>query len=347
MPESMITNEPPVYCQFGKRVLDGFGWIAPLTNNRLGDALNIEFVHEQLFFLQGDRVLRNVGYNEESRRFSEEDFGKSLNTLEDLAASGYWLVGRPYHPAAVEAALEVQDDGHYYSFFSNQCQDWADRLRKNIAAIEAQQSLKPPGPSVKEGVDARFWKEQPPTVPGSVWLATVALLLGIGAMLAPTLAAQHSMNLLGLFLMVSGLSDIVYAVRGRAWSTLLSALFFAALNFMAGLALLVDTAVATQWAGGIFGIAVAVHGAARVLIALRSRPFRLWIGSFIAGLGMLAAAILLFTKTVGQRDVLFGLLVASQLLLGGFSTLWYHWANRGGKEQPGKITGGRDSACDE
>jgi len=38
-----------LYCQFGKRFLDGFSWLAPLTNNRLGDALNIEFVHEQLF----------------------------------------------------------------------------------------------------------------------------------------------------------------------------------------------------------------------------------------------------------------------------------------------------------
>ena len=41
-----------LYCQFGKRFLDGFSWLAPLTNNRLGDALNIEFVHEQLFLFK-------------------------------------------------------------------------------------------------------------------------------------------------------------------------------------------------------------------------------------------------------------------------------------------------------
>lgn len=322
----MTPTDPPIYCQFGKRVLDGFGWIAPLTKNRLGDALNIEFVHEQLFFIQGDRVLKDIGYNEESRRFSEADFGKPLHSLDDLAKSGYWLVGRPYHPEAAEEALKHQEDGHYYSFFSNQCQDWADRLRKKIAAIEKQRGLKPPPPTVKEGVDARFWKEQPPTVPGSAWLAAVALLLGIGACLAPTLAARHSMNVLGIFLIVSGISDIIYSIRGRAWSTLLSTLFFAALNFAAGLALLLDSVIATQWAGGIFGIALAVNGAARVLIAVRSRPFRLWIGSFVAGLALLVGALLLFTKTVGQRDVLFGLLVGSQLLLGGFSTLWFHWS---------------------
>ena len=87
-----------LYCQFGKRFLDGFSWLAPLTNNRLGDALNIEFVHEQLFFIQGDRVLDNVGYSEKGTRFNEAQFGKPIHSLEDLGQNGYWLVGRRFIP---------------------------------------------------------------------------------------------------------------------------------------------------------------------------------------------------------------------------------------------------------
>ena len=86
------------YCQFGKRFLDGFSWIAPVTNNRLGDALNIEFVHEQLFTIEGDKVLHDVGYGEKGKRFSEADYGKPIKSLSDLAKNGYWLVGRTYHP---------------------------------------------------------------------------------------------------------------------------------------------------------------------------------------------------------------------------------------------------------
>lgn len=37
------------YCRFGKRNLDGMSWLAPLVNNRLGDRLNLELRHEQLF----------------------------------------------------------------------------------------------------------------------------------------------------------------------------------------------------------------------------------------------------------------------------------------------------------
>jgi hypothetical protein len=134
-----------LYCQFGKRFLDGFSWLAPLTNNRLGDALNIEFVHEQLFFIQGDRVLDNVGYSEKGARFNEAQFGKPIHSLEDLGQNDYWLVGRRFHPDAAHEALAEQEDGYYYCFFSNQCQDWADRLKRRIERVEKTRGFEPLG----------------------------------------------------------------------------------------------------------------------------------------------------------------------------------------------------------
>jgi uncharacterized membrane protein HdeD (DUF308 family) len=322
----MTSPASPVrYCQFGKRFLDGFGWIAPVTNNRLGDALNIEFVHEHLFLIEGDRVLKNIGYGEKSQRFSEEDYGKPLHALEDLAKNGYWLVGRPYHPEAARDALAQQDDGYYYSFFSNQCQDWADRLQRRIERIEKERGLPALGADVRAGEDATFWQEKPPTVPGSAWLALVAIALGIGSCLAPAVAAERSVWVLAAFLIVSGLAEIGYALHGRAWSQLLGTIFFALLNLGAGVALLLDTVVVANWAGGIFGLALAVNGAARVIVALRSRPIRRWLGSLLTGLGMLISAILLFSHTVGERDAVFGLIVGFNLLLGGASTLWLRW----------------------
>ena len=319
------SREPIRYCQFGKRILDGFGWIAPVTNNRLGDALNIEFVHEHLFLIEGDRVLKNIGYGDKSQRFSEEDFGKPLLALPDLERNGYWLVGRPYHPEAARDALAEQDDGYYYSFFSNQCQDWADRLRRRIERIEKERHLQPLGAAVRENVDARFWQEKPPTVPGSAWLALLAIALGLGSFLAPVVAAERSVWILAAFLMISGIAEIAYALHGRAWGQLLGTIFFAMLNFAAGAALMLDATVAARWAGGIFGLALAGDGLARVVVALRSRPFLRWIGSLLTGIGMLIGACLLFSRTVGQRDALFGVIIGFNLILGGASTLWLRW----------------------
>jgi hypothetical protein len=129
------------YCRFGKRNLDGMSWLAPLVNNRVGDCLNLELRHEQLFFIQGEQVLDDIGYSEKGRRFSEADFGKPIRTLEDLKRNGYWLVGREYDPAIMREALARQKDGYYYSLFSNQCQDWTDRVRRSAERLETERGL--------------------------------------------------------------------------------------------------------------------------------------------------------------------------------------------------------------
>lgn len=316
----MSTPSEP-YCQFGKRFLDGFSWLAPVTNNRLGDALNIEFVHEQLFFIDGDRVTADVGYSEKGKRFSEADYGKPITSLADIERNGYWLVGRRYHPEAAREALATQEDGYYYSFFSNQCQDWADRLRRRMDRIEKEKGLTLTTPAA--GTDRKFAREKPPTVPASVLFAFIAILLGVGSFLAPVVAAHRSLLVLGLFFIASGVADVAYAFHGRVWSQILQTIFFAFLNLVAGVALLLDTGMAASWAGGLFGLAIGINGALRLVVALRSRPFSWW--PLLTGLGMLAAAGLLLTRTVGERDAIFGLVVGFNLLLGGFSTLWLRW----------------------
>ena len=116
-------------------------WLAPVLNNRVGDRLNLELRHEQLFFIQGDRVLDDIGYSEKGKRFSEAEFGKPIRSLDDLKRNGYWLVGREYDPSVMREALAGQKDGYYYSIFANQCQDWTDRLRRSAERLEAENGL--------------------------------------------------------------------------------------------------------------------------------------------------------------------------------------------------------------
>ncbi len=323
-------EEPSSYCRFGKRFLDGFSWIAPVTNNRLGDALNIEFVHEQLFFIEGDRVFKNIGYSEKGQRFSEEDYGKPINSLSDLGKNGYWLIGPAYPVDVAKQALDEMEDGYYYSFFSNQCQDWADRLRRRMERILKERGEKP---LREEGTrDAKVWQETPPTVPASAVLALLAIGLGLGCFLAPGIAAHRSIWVLALFLAVSGVSDIAYAVHGKNWSQFLGTIFFAGLNIVAAGALVLDTQVAAKWAGGFFALTFAFNGLARIIVSLRSRPILHWLGTLITGLFMVTVAALLLTRTMGERDALFGLMIGIYLLLGGFSTLWLRWATSRDKE---------------
>ncbi len=77
------------YARFAKRDLDKMSWLAPLVNNPIGDLLNIELRHEQLFFVQADQVVDNVGYSEKGKRFSEAEYGKVIRNLADMKLAGY------------------------------------------------------------------------------------------------------------------------------------------------------------------------------------------------------------------------------------------------------------------
>jgi hypothetical protein len=58
------------YARFGKRNLDRMSWLAPLVNNRLGDRLNLELRHEQLF------LSRAIGSSKISATASKDsDYG--------------------------------------------------------------------------------------------------------------------------------------------------------------------------------------------------------------------------------------------------------------------------------
>jgi uncharacterized membrane protein HdeD (DUF308 family) len=184
--------------------------------------------------------------------------------------------------------------------------------------------LPAPGP-VQEKKEARFWSERAPTVPASLLFAFIAIILGLGSCLAPVVAAQRSVIVLALFFIASGIADVAYAFHGRLWSQILQTIFFALLNLAGGVALLIDTSVAASWAGGLFGIALAANGTARIVVGLRSRPLKNWLSAVGLGLAMLASAILLFTRTVGERDAIFGLIIGFNLLLGGVTTIWLHW----------------------
>jgi hypothetical protein len=185
------------YCRFGKRDLDGMSWLAPLLNNRVGDRLNLELRHEQLFFIQGDRVLDDIGYSEKGKRFSEAEFGKPIRSLDDLKRNGYWLVGREYDAAIMREALAGQKDGYYYSIFANQCQDWT-------TACGAQQSgwkrARPRYAAIFTADQVRRALPKPvsPTEPASIWMGLLALALGIASIFGPMLAGDLFTVLVGL-----------------------------------------------------------------------------------------------------------------------------------------------------
>jgi len=314
------------YCRFGKRDLDKTSWLAPLLNNKFGDALNLELRHEQLFFIRGNEVLDNVGYSEKGTRFNEADFGKPIHTLDDLRNAGYWLTGRIYDPQVMREALARQKDGLYYSIFSNQCQDWADRLRKKAVSIEKEWGLEPQ--QVLKGLPPEQRKELtavqrvPPTEPASLGMGIMAVLLGIAAMFAPIFFASKFALLLGLFFVASGVSHGVYAFKGRDTHAAVPILLSALLYFLGGCFVLINREAALTTASILIAGTLGFQGGMQMIIALFSRPLVNWLATFAAGLAMLICSLLVFLRWPSSTDQFLGFLVGFSLISGGFSTVY-------------------------
>jgi uncharacterized membrane protein HdeD (DUF308 family) len=281
-------SDGPIYCQFGKRNLDGMSWLAPLVNNRLGDRLNIELRHEQLFFIQWDRVLADIGYNEKGERFSEADLGKPIRSLGELKKNGYWLVGRHYEPDTMREALRQQDDGYYYCFFSNQCQNWADRLRRAAERLEKQRGLVSQQTIDQDTLSAHYSKPVAPTEPASIAMGVITLVLGFAAAFARPISGPLFTVVLGIAFLVFAGAHVVYGLHAHDWRNLISILLTAIGLAAAGAAILLNRQFAAVTLGTLLTIVLAVYGVASIALGITSRPF-------LRGLGPLAAGLLIVT----------------------------------------------------
>lgn len=314
------------YCRFGKRDLEKMSWLAPLVNNTFGDTLNIELRHEHLFFIRGDRVLDNVGYSDNGKRFREEDFGKRLRTLDDLTEAGYWLRGRLYDPKVMREALARQKDGYYYSIFSNQCQDWADRLKRTAERVEKEWGLKPgemlEGMPPEQRREFLEEKKVPPTEPASIGMGVVAILLGIGAIFAPLLFASKFALLIGLFFIASGISHGVYAFRGGDMRAAVPILLQGLLFLIGGAVILINRQFALAAATVIIALTLGVQGITQILLALFSRPILNWAGTLASGVALSACALFAWLRWPYSTDSFLGLLIGISLISGGLSTIY-------------------------
>lgn len=327
-------HEEPVYCRFGKRDLDGMSWLAPLVNNKVGDRLNLELRHEQLFFIQGDKVIDDIGYNERGRRFSEADMGKPIHSLEDLKKNGYWLVGRAYDPGIMREALKTQQDGYYYSILANQCQDWTDRLRRSAERIEKERGLQPPQDKREMEKLAHYSKPIGPTEPASVWLGLVAAALGLGAIFSPLVAGQLSTVFIALMFLASGGAHVGYSLHARDWRNMLPILLTALGCLVAGALILLNRQLAAMATGTLIAAIIAVQGISSIIVGAGTRPIWRGAGSFFAGLFMLLCAALITARWPESGDNSLGLWVGLALTAGGWSTIWLSWTTRRADASP-------------
>lgn len=311
------------YAQFAKRNLDKMSWLYPLVNNKIGELLKIQLRHMQLFFIKEGKVVDEIGYGDDGRRFHERDKGKVMQTIEDIRRQGYWFIKPRYNAKAAYEALREIKDGAYYSVFSNQCQDWAYRLGHKAKEIEKKEGLKLPA-----GAETPRWlyQKSAPTVPAAWYCGIIVLIVGILGLAAPVIAGRRYLQFVALLLFAIGISDIIYAFSSRAWNTFISTVFFGLLAILGAAALWVNDYFLLTKSAGLLAVVLAGMGIMRITIALRSRPFKAWSGTFMTGVFLLAAAWIAWGHKEGAATGwLLGVTLSVSFISAGLSTIWLNW----------------------
>jgi len=121
--------DPDGLFRFGKRPLNGAPWIPGASNNPLDDYLNTEISHEHGFF--EDASGDNIG------------FAPGGRFTEDPTDKGYRYDDKHYDDDLMREALKNIKDGEYSLLGfgkkdKNNCQDWAERLRKEYNRLEKE-----------------------------------------------------------------------------------------------------------------------------------------------------------------------------------------------------------------
>ncbi len=314
------------YAQFAERNLDKLSWLYPLVNNKVGALLHLQLRHEHLFFMKGGQVVDEIGYGDDGKRFHERDMGKPMRTPEDITAHGYWFVEPRYNAQAAYEALGQVEDGAYYSLFSNQCQDWANRVRAKTEQIEKAHDLNPPAGQESY---APLYKEVAPTVPAAWYFGMIALAVGILGLGAPIATGAHYLRFVAFLLFAIGVSDIIYAFSSRAWGTFLSTVFFGLLSMGGGAIVWANDYFLLTRSNGVLALVLAGAGLARIVVAVRSRPFSAWIGTFFTGLLLLVTAWVAWVHKDGSTAAwLLGAGLSLSFVSAGISTIWLNWQLR-------------------
>jgi uncharacterized membrane protein HdeD (DUF308 family) len=314
------------YAQFAQRNLDKLSWLYPLVNNKLGALLHLQLRHDQLFFMKDGQVVEEIGYGDNGKRFHERDFGKVMKTPQDITAQGYWFVEPRFNAKAAYEALGEVQDGAYYSLFSNQCQDWANRVRTKTEQIGKAQHLEPPPGRESYGA---LYHEVAPTVPAAWYFGMIAVIVGVLGLGAPLVTGFHYLKLVALLLFAIGASDIIYAFSSRAWGTFVSTVFFGLLSMAGGVAVWINDHFLLSNSNGVMAVALAVVGLARVGVAVRSRPFSAWVGTFFTGFLLLATAWIAWIHKEGSAAAwMLGAALSVSFISAGVSTIWLNWRLR-------------------
>lgn len=162
----------------------------------------------------------------------------------------------------------------------------------------------------------------------TIALGIVLVLMGLGAIVSPFVAAVFVTIILGWMFVVGGILRGIDAIRSRYERSFVWQLLISILYVVLGMLILTNLFSGVLSLTLLIGIFIFIQGVFEVILAFQIRPSGNWIWVLLSGLINVILGILIWSKwPVGAAWIL-GVLVGVSLLTTGISVIMFAIAAR-------------------
>jgi uncharacterized membrane protein HdeD (DUF308 family) len=164
--------------------------------------------------------------------------------------------------------------------------------------------------------------DRPTNTNASFWVGALLVILGIAAIILPTISTIVTETWIAAILISAGTAKGFYAFRTRAndsgfiWKILLSVLYVAT-----GVMLLVSPLTGVLTLTLLLGSFLLTEGVFELFLAFRLRPQQNWTWTLVNGITTLVLGVLIWSQWPSNAPWLLGTLVGVSILFTGVSRI--------------------------
>jgi uncharacterized membrane protein HdeD (DUF308 family) len=198
-----------------------------------------------------------------------------------------------------------------------------DKARKPLILIEERTAM-------TEGIVTSWVKDAKKNAGWLITLGVLGIVVGFMAIVSPLVAGKSVAIMVGVFMLVAGLSQLVGSFKAGSFGSGSMGFFSGLLTSLAGLLMFFQPLIGLGILAIILGIYFFTDGISEIVLAFRVRPEEGWVWILISGVLAILLGFFIFRQWPISGAWAVGILVGIHLLFRGVSLVAIGVAARGG-----------------
>ena len=161
-----------------------------------------------------------------------------------------------------------------------------------------------------------------------IFLGFLTAILGVLAMVAPTITGVAVTLLVGVLLTIAGISRIIHAFKSGNWGTGIWGTLIGLLGVVAGLIMIFRPGVGLASITMLIGVYFLIDGISEIIASFKMKPIDGWGWLLFGGIVALLLSILIFIEWPVSGVWAVGVLVGIHILIAGITMIVFGFGAR-------------------